>query len=110
MSSPSTWKLGVAFIRGLNMFGKNKITQRQLLRQLKDIETDDLKILSLVKTDDVLFQKRNMHYATAGSMIEKKLKQIFKKPILVTCRSTSTLTKVQTRAKHLMRVKNLTRF
>lgn len=89
------WKLGVAFIRGLNIYGKNRITQRQLMRALKQIEGDDLRILKIVKTDDIIFQKNNIQYATAGSRIEKRLKALFGKNIYVTTRSLKTIDRVQ---------------
>lgn len=104
------WKLGVAFIRGLNIYGKNRITQRQLMRALKHLEGDDLRFLKIVKTDDVVFQKNGIHYATVGTRMERKLKEVFGKRIYVTTRSLKTLEKVQNASDKMMQVRHLSAY
>lgn len=104
------WQLGVAFVRGLNIYGRNRITQRRLMRALKELEGDDLQILRIVKTNDVIFKKNGIHYSTAGSRIERKLKEVLKKDIYVTTRSIKTLERVQTSADKLKKVKNLSSY
>jgi uncharacterized protein (DUF1697 family) len=85
------WSEGVAFVKGINFYANNRITQEQMLKLCKSIESDDLKILRVVRTDNIIFKKRNMHYATVSKKLEKVLSEHFQKPIQVTSRSMRTL-------------------
>ena len=93
------WKLGVAFVRGLNVYGKNRITQRELMRILKAIEGDNLKFVKIVNTDDIIFETNEVDFTHVGSKIERTLKKKLGKQILVTTRSFSTIDKVHSSAK-----------
>jgi len=85
------WRKGIAFIRGINMYGSNRITHAEMLKLCKNIENDRVWILGLFRLDNVVFQKRGIHYASIGKMLEKVLSKHFKRPIYVTARSMRTL-------------------
>ncbi len=85
------WKEGVAFIRGVNFYKNTRITQEKMLELCKKVEDNNLKILQIVKTDNIIFKKKGIHYATVGSKLEKVLSAYFKKPIYVTTRSMNIL-------------------
>lgn len=91
MKKSNDWKEGVAFVRGINIYRNGRITQKEMIKLCKKIETDDLKILKIVKTDNILFKKRNMHYASVGAKIEGVLSKHFGKQIYVTTRSLKTI-------------------
>jgi len=101
------WQYGVAFIRGINIYGKNRITQRQLMHHLKELESDKIRILKIIKTDDIIFQKNGIHYAVIGAEIEKKLKAVFGKKVYVTTRSIPTLSRIQRETQKLQKLKRL---
>ena len=82
---------GVAFIKGINFYKNNRIAKEQMLELCRSIENDDLKILRVVRTDNILFKKRNMHYATVSKKLELILSKHFQKPIHVTSRSMRTI-------------------
>ncbi|HDM60245.1 MAG TPA: DUF1697 domain-containing protein [Archaeoglobus veneficus] len=84
------WKLGVAFIKGINMFSTRRITKEEMRGILKSIEDDKLEILFLFKADNVVFRKRNIHYAEVAMRIEKVLEKRLGK-VCVTTRSLRTL-------------------
>jgi len=84
------WKLGVAFIKGINMYSARRITKKEMLKILKSIEDDNLEILFLFKADNVVFRKRNIHYAEVAVRIEKALEKKFGR-VCVTVRSLRTL-------------------
>lgn len=91
MTEEDEWSRGVAFVRGLNMFSNARITKNKMRELCDQIEGDDLKIERLHGTDNVLFRKRNMHYATVGQRLEKVLTKHFDKKLHVTCRSIRTV-------------------
>jgi hypothetical protein len=43
------WSKGVAFVKGINFYKNNRITQEKMLELCKSIESDDLEILGIVK-------------------------------------------------------------
>ena len=58
-------KKGVAFIHGINMFGYNMITKRELLNYLEELKDDDIKIINVYNNDNIIFEKNdNIHFAT----------------------------------------------
>jgi len=85
------WRKGIAFIRGINMYGSNRITRAEMMKLCKSIENDRVRILGLFGLDNVVFQKRGIHYASIGKMLEKVLSKRFKRSIYVTARSMRTL-------------------
>ena len=85
------WSKGVAFVKGINFYANNRITQARMLYLCRSIENDDLKILRVVRTDNIIFKKRNMHYATVNKKLEKVLSEHFQKQIQVTSRSMRTI-------------------
>jgi uncharacterized protein (DUF1697 family) len=85
------WRKGIAFIRGINMYRSNRITRAKMMKLCKSIENDRVRILGLFGPDNVVFQKRGIHYALIGKMLEKVLSKRFKRPIYVTARSMRTL-------------------
>ena len=84
-------QLGVAFIRGLNMFGQNRITVEEMRSLLMDIEDDSLHIIDLYRADNIIFEKTGIHYAEVGLRIQAVLHHRFGKEIMVTTRSFNTL-------------------
>jgi uncharacterized protein (DUF1697 family) len=86
-----TWKIGVAFIRGLNMYGHGRITQMEMNKICRQLEDDQLTILSIIKPDTILFRKKGIHYAAVGQKLERLLTSYFGKPFYVTTRSMRTL-------------------
>lgn len=85
------WQKGVAFVRGINMYGSNRISKSEMLELCKKIENENIRILQIVKSDTVLFEKRSIHYASVGGALEKVLSGHFGKPVYVTARSIKTL-------------------
>jgi uncharacterized protein (DUF1697 family) len=84
-------QLGVAFVRGLNMFGQNCITVEEMRNLLIEIEDDSLHIIDLYRADNIIFEKIGIHYAEVGLRIQAVLHQLFGKEIMVTTRSFNTL-------------------
>ncbi len=89
------WKEGVAFVRGINIYKNDRITQERMLELCKKVESENLKIVKIVRTDNIIFRKRGIHYATVGSKLEKTLSAYFGKPIYVTTRSMKTIDEVK---------------
>ena len=85
------WDEGVAFVRGINIYKNARITQKKMLEICKKVESRNLKILRIFKTDNVIFKKSGTHYATVGSKLEKVLSSYFGKKIYVTTRSMETI-------------------
>lgn len=85
------WKKGVAFVRGINIYKNARITQKKMLKLCKKVENRNIKILKIVKTDNVIFKKKDIHYATVGSKLEKILSSYLGKRIYVTTRSVETI-------------------
>lgn len=81
----------VAFVRDVNIYKNTRITREQMFELCKKIENRNLKIVKIVNTDNIIFKKRGIHYATVGSKLEKILSEHFGKPIYVTIRSMKTI-------------------
>ncbi|PIV70179.1 MAG: hypothetical protein COS08_01580 [Euryarchaeota archaeon CG01_land_8_20_14_3_00_38_12] len=85
-------KPGIAFIRGIGMFGKRNYSRQKILNCLKKIENRNIKILGMYGNDNILFLKgESIHYATVGRKIEKSLEKCFNEKFYVTTRAGSTL-------------------
>lgn len=84
-------QVGIAFVRGLNFFGQNRITAREMAHLLKEIEDDRLRIIDLHRADTIIFEKVGIHYAEAGLRIQMILQKRFGKEIMVTTRSVNTI-------------------
>ena len=84
-------QLGVAFVRGLNMFGRNRITVEEMRTRLMDLEDNSLRIIDLYKPDNIIFEKTGIHYAEVGLRIQAVLQDLFGKEVMVTTRSFNTL-------------------
>lgn len=93
------WERGVAFVRGLNMYNRRRISKAEMLHLCKSIENRQVRIIGVFKTDNILFEKRGVHYATVGSKLERALSGHFGSPVHVTARSVGTLEGVLQRAK-----------
>lgn len=87
----SKWKHGVIFVKGINIYKNARITQDKMFELCKKIEDNNLKIIKIIKVDNIIFKKKNIHYATVGSKLEKILSAYFGKPIYVTTRSMRTI-------------------
>ena len=85
------WKKGVAFVRGINFYRNARVTQDEMFQLCKKVEDKNIKILKIVKTDNILFEKKDVHYATVGSKLEKVLSDYFGIPVYVTTRSLKTI-------------------
>lgn len=85
------WKVGVAFVRGINIYKSARITQNKILKLCKKLEGDNIRILRIVNLDNIIFKKSGIHYAAVGSKLEKMLTSYFKKPVYVTTRSMKTV-------------------
>jgi len=87
---------GVAFIHGVNMFGRNKLTKEELLNILKELEgREGFRIIGVYGSDNIIFEKRSdIHYATVGNEIERVLKKNFGKVFHVTTRSMETIRRI----------------
>lgn len=91
MPNKNQWKRGIAFIKGINMFDNARITKKKMKKLCKKIENENMEIENIYRTDNILFKKKNIHYATVGQKIEKILSEHFDKKIHVTCRSRRTV-------------------
>ncbi|GEM_PF-986057 len=80
---------GVAFIRGIGMFGRNNYRKEEILECLDQIKS--FRIVGMYGNDNVIFEKEGMHYASAGKAIEDALERKFGKKFYVTTRSISTI-------------------
>ena len=52
-SMGQNWENGVAFVRGVNMYGNARITHKEMLDLCKQIEEYNLQILKIYKTDNI---------------------------------------------------------
>jgi uncharacterized protein (DUF1697 family) len=86
-----SWQRGLAFIRSINIYKAKRISQKKMLELCKRIEDEDLRIIRVVKTDNVVFEKRKIHYAEVSSRLEKILSDYFKEKVYVTSRSVRTI-------------------
>ncbi len=85
-------KPGIAFIRGIGMFGRKNYSKQKILSCLKKIESKNIKILGMYGNDNIIFLKSgNIHYATVGRKIEKSLKKCFDEKFYVTTRGLNTV-------------------
>jgi len=80
---------GVAFIRGIGMFGSNNYTKEEILDCIGEIKS--FRIVGMYGNDNLIFEKEDMHYASAGKIIEDALEGKFGKKFYVTTRSMSTI-------------------
>jgi uncharacterized protein (DUF1697 family) len=85
-------KTGIAFIRGIGMFGRRNYSKQKILKCLKKTENKNLKIVGMYQNDNILFLKSsNIHYASVGKKIEKQLEKCFNEKFYVTTRALSTV-------------------
>jgi uncharacterized protein (DUF1697 family) len=73
------------------MYAANRIKQEELLKLCRQIENEHVKILGVVKSDNVTFEKRGIHYASVGERLERLISKHFGKKVYVTTRSLATL-------------------
>lgn len=90
-SDRGDWKIGVAFVKGINMFSNARITKKKMLELCRKVEDKNIQIEDIFKTDNIIFKKRKVHYATVGQKLEKILTEHFEKQIHITTRSMSTI-------------------
>lgn len=86
-----SWQKGVAFVRGINIYKIRRVNKDDMLKICKSVEKGDLKILGIVKTDNIVFEKRKIHYAEVSKRLEKALSKRFKEKVYVTSRSMRTI-------------------
>lgn len=91
MTGKDEWKRGVAFVRGINMFDNARMTKKKMRELCEEIEDENLIVEKLYGTDNIVFRKKNMHYAEVGQRLEKVLSEHFNRKIHVTCRSMRTV-------------------
>ncbi len=92
MISMSKWQVGVAFVRGLNMFKVRRVKAEKIFRALKRAENKNVHFIGMHKTDDIIFVKRReVPYAAASSIVERELSKLFTERIYVTSRSLRSL-------------------
>jgi uncharacterized protein (DUF1697 family) len=85
-------KRGVAFIRGISMFGSKNYTKEDISDCLMCIENKNMKIIGMYGNDNVIFEKNDeIQYATVGSKIEQCLAKTFNTDFSVTTRSLKTI-------------------
>ncbi|RLI79154.1 hypothetical protein DRP05_04975 [Archaeoglobales archaeon] len=86
-----SWQRGVAFVRGINMYKSKRISQEKMVELCRSIEDENLRIIRVVKTDNIVFEKRKIHYATVSQRLEKVLSEYFNERVYVTSRSMKTI-------------------
>ncbi|MEF8848799.1 MAG: DUF1697 domain-containing protein [Candidatus Thermoplasmatota archaeon] len=85
-------KVGIAFIRGIGIFGSKNFTKKEVISCLEEIEDNDIRIIGMFSNDNIVFEKtEDIHYATVGSMIEKALSEEFGVEFNVTTRAFRTV-------------------
>jgi uncharacterized protein (DUF1697 family) len=87
----SDWQKGVVFIRGINIYKSKRISKKKMLKLCKSIEDENLKIIKIVKTDNIIFEKRKIRYAEISLRIEKVLSDYFNEKVYATSRSMKTI-------------------
>ena len=95
--NPKNGKIGIAFIRGVSMFGSHNLSKDQLRRILKNIErkhSKSVKFLSIYDNDTIVFSKTGVHYATVRRWIEDALLEQLGEKLFVTTRSLEKVKKV----------------
>ena len=81
--------IGVAFLKGISMFGKKNYKKEDIKRCLKKY---GIEIIGIYGNDNIIFYKpEGMQYAGIGSKIEKALEKCFGEEISVTTRSLKTI-------------------
>ncbi|OIP26259.1 MAG: hypothetical protein COY46_04215 [Chloroflexi bacterium CG_4_10_14_0_8_um_filter_46_9] len=65
------WEEGVAFVRGINIYKNSRITQEKIFELCKKVENRNLKILKIVKTDNILFKKKGIGIGERYMRLEK---------------------------------------
>lgn len=91
MNCYGEWKKGVAFVRGINMFGNSRIKKEEMLELSEKIEDENVRVVGLYRSDNIIFEKREIHYAEVGKRLEGVLSDHFGEPIHVTTRSIGTV-------------------
>ncbi|MEA2054103.1 MAG: hypothetical protein U9O96_03145 [Candidatus Thermoplasmatota archaeon] len=84
-------KRGIAFIRGMGMFGSKNYTKEEIMGCLKEIRNKAINIIGMYGNDNVIFEKEEMHYASVGKLIERCLERKFNERFFVTTRSMDTI-------------------
>ncbi len=92
MTMLDSGKIGIAFVKGLNMFGRKNISSSQIRRLLKRVEfahKANVRFIGIYgkHSDIIMFKKAGVQYATIGSWIEKALKSELGEDVCVTTRS-----------------------
>jgi uncharacterized protein (DUF1697 family) len=86
-----SWQRGVAFVRGINVFGRRRISKREMLNICRGVEDENLRIVGIFRADNIVFEKRQIHYGNVSSRLEKVLSDYFKENVYVTFRSMRTI-------------------
>lgn len=73
------------------MFSNARITKKKMLELCRKVEDKNVQVVDIFKTDNIIFKKRKVHYATVGQKLEEILTEHFEKPIHITTRSMSTV-------------------
>ncbi len=85
-------KTGIAFIRGIGMFGKRNYSRQKIISCMKKIESKNIKIVGIYNKYNIIFLKNdNIHYATVGKKIEECLGKCFDEKFWVTTRALRTV-------------------
>ena len=100
ISKKDGWDYGIAFARSINFYSHARITRADMLKLCRKAENKNLKILDIVKADNILFKKRDMHYATVGLRLERVLSKHFNTHIYVTTRSMRTINSIINRVEN----------
>ncbi len=83
-------KKGIAFIRGIGMFGSKNYTKEEIIKCMDEIE--GVTVVGMYGNDNIVFGKEEgMHYASVGKLIEQRLEKKFNEKFFVTTRSMSTI-------------------
>ncbi len=89
-------KYGIAFLKGVSMFGRKNISEdsmRKLLKRIEKKHPNQVKFIGVygIHSDIVVFQKSGVHYATVGHWIEDEIKKDLGLDVPVTTRSLKTV-------------------
>ncbi len=77
------------------MFRSNRVKKSEIMKIAKTIENKNIKIVKIIKADNIVFKKRDVHYAAVGKKLEKEMEKKFGKKIFVTTRSLKILKKIR---------------
>lgn len=64
---------------------------KKMLELCKNVEDENLRIIKIFRCDNIVFEKRKIHYATVSTRLERALSNYFKQRIYVTSRSERTI-------------------